>query len=262
MIYVSSLMIRNTILELKLNVSEKYRRGEKMEEQMKIPSRYNKDLVLKVTPGHFSSDRFHVNYYIDMSSLKMRQSEAKLVAKVMAEKYVTKVNIGDDVMGNFGSLAELGATKKPIDTIICMDGCEVIGAYLAEELTAGGFPSNTKHHSFYVVTPEFDNTGQMVVRNNIKPMIKGRNVLVVLASAMSGRTITKAIGTILAYGGKVTGLSVIFANVDEVDGYKVNGVFTHDDLPNFKLSSPDDCDDCKAGKKLTAVVNSYGYEEL
>lgn len=233
-----------------------------MEQQIKIPSRYDKNLVLKVTPGHFSSDRFHVNYYIDMSSLKMRQSEAKLVAKIMAEKYIKKVNVAPGLMSAAGSLADLGAVKTPIDTIICMDGCEVIGAYLAEELMAGGFPSNTKHHSFYVVTPEFDNTGQMVVRSNIKPMIKGRNVLVVLASAMSGRTITKAIGTILAYGGKVTGLSVIFANVDEVDGYKVNGVFTHEDLPNFKLSAPDDCEDCKAGKKLTAVVNSYGYEEL
>ena len=125
-----------------------------------------------------------------------------------------------------------------------------------------GVQTSTKHKSFYVVTPEFDNTGQMVVRKNIQPMIQGRNVLVVLASAMSGRTISKAIGTILAYGGKVRGLSVIFANVNEVEGYTVNGVFTHEDLPNFKLSDPNDCDDCKAGKKLTAVVNSYGYSLL
>ena len=234
-----------------------------MENQIKIRSKYNDNLVLKVTHGHFSSDRFHVNYYIDMSSLKMRQSEAKLVAQVMAEKYVKKVRLSNGLNNElFGSLADLGANKTRIDTIICMDGCEVIGAYLAEELMAGGFPSNTKHNSFYVVTPEFDNTGQMVVRNNIKPMIKGRNVLVVLASAMSGHTISKAIGTILAYGGKVTGLSVIFANIEEVDGYPVHGVFTHEDLPNFRLSDPNDCEDCKNGVKLDAVVNSYGYEML
>ena len=159
-------------------------------------------------------------------------------------------------------MVESGAVIKPIDTIICMDGCEVIGAYLADELMKHGVSTTTQHKSFYVITPEFDNTGQMVVRKNIQPMIQGRNVLVVLASAMSGRTISKAIGTILAYGGKVKGLSVIFANVDEVEGYTVNGVFTHDDLPNFKLSNPNDCDDCKAGKKLTAVVNSYGYSLL
>jgi orotate phosphoribosyltransferase len=201
-----------------------------------------------------------------MSSLKMRVAEAKKVAAAMAQQYIKKVTI--DVNHNSmqlidaGSMHSLGANVKPIDTIICMDGCEVIGAYLAEELTKAGLQSGTQHKSFYVVTPEFDNRGQMVVRQNIKDMIKGRNVLVVLASAMSGRTITKAIGTILAYGGKVTGLSVIFGNVDEVDGYPVYSVFSHEDLPNFTLSQPEDCPDCKAGKKLDAVVNSYGYEML
>ena len=101
---------------------------------MKIQSKYNKDLVLKVTPGHFSSDRFHVNYYIDMSTLKMRHSEAKKIAEAMADKYVKKVKLDNRVTG-FGampSMADLGATTTPIDTIICMDGCEVIGAYLAD----------------------------------------------------------------------------------------------------------------------------------
>jgi len=230
-------------------------------ETIKIKSKVNSDIELSVMPGHFSSDRFHVNYYIDMSSLKMRVTEAKKVAAAMAQQYIKKVNIDSKYMSDFvsSSLANT-ANVKPIDTIICMDGCEVIGAYLAEELTKAGLPNNTTHNSLYVVTPEFDNRGQMVVRRNIKDMIKGRNVLVVLASAMSGRTITKAIGTILAYGGKVTGLSVIFGNVEEVDGYPVYSVFTQDDIPNFKLSDPDDCQDCKDGKKLDGVVNSYGYE--
>ena len=154
--------------------------------------------------------------------------------------------------------------EKPELKIIAfqMDGCEVIGAYLAEELAAAGVPNSTHHNSMYVITPEFDNGGQMVVKKNIKDMIKGRNVLVVLASAMSGRTITKAIGTILAYGGHVKGLSVIFGNIQEVDGYPVYSVFSHEDLPNFTLSDPNECPDCKAGKKLDAVVNSYGYETL
>ena len=236
-----------------------------MKDAIEIHSKLDTDLILKVTPGHFSSDRFHVNYYIDMSTLKMRQSEAKKVAEVMASQYIKKVNLESKRLsyyGNIASLTEMGANKTPIDTIICMDGCEVIGAYLADALMKDGFPCNNEHKSFYVITPEFDNTGQMVVRKNIKNMIKGRNVLVVLATAMSGRTITKAIGTILAYGGKVMGLSVIFANVDRVDGYPVNGVFTHEDIPDFKLSLPDECEDCKNHKKLTAVVNSYGYEPL
>ncbi len=236
-----------------------------MQEQIKIPSKDNPELVLTVMTGHFSSDRFHVNYYVDMSALKMNQYEAKLVAKVMAEKYVKKVKLSNVKGFNFDQFehfVESGASRTPVDTIICMDGCEVIGAYFAEELQDGGYLSDNKRKSLHVITPEFDNTGQMVVRNNIKPMIKGKNVLVVLASAMSGRTISKAIGTILAYGGKVSGISVIFANVGEVDGFPVYGVFTNEDLPNFKLSDPNNCEDCIKGHKLVAVVNSYGYQEL
>lgn len=234
-----------------------------MNEQVKIPCRENPELVLKVTPGHYSSDRFHVNYYIDMSTLKMRQTEAKKVAKVMADKYINRLKLSYGAVHYMTEAeVEMAASFKPVDTIVCMDGCEAIGAYLADELIAQGYPIHTEHNSFYVVTPEFDNRGQMVVRKNIKPMIKGRNVLVVLATAMSGRTISKAIGTILAYGGKITGLSVIFANVDNVDGYPVNGVFTTEDIPDFRLHDPEDCPDCKDGKHLTAVVNSYGYEML
>lgn len=234
-------------------------------ETIKIKAKVNNEIELNVMPGHFSSDRFHVNYYIDMSNLKMRVTEAKKIAAAMAQQYIKKVNIDSKYTSQLieaGSLSSLGANVKPVDTIICMDGCEVIGAYLAEELTKAGLPNRTHHNSLYVVSPEFDNRGQMVVKKNIKDMIKGRNVLVVLASAMSGHTITKAIGTILAYGGKVTGLSVIFGNVAEVDGYPVYSVFSHEDLPNFRLSQPDDCPDCKEGKKLDAVVNSYGYEIL
>ena len=234
-------------------------------ETLKIKSKLNSDIELTVMPGHFSSDRFHVNYYIDMTNLKMRVTEVKKVAAAMAQQYMKKVNIQmgyNASLIEMGSLTAMGANVKPVDTIICMDGCEVIGAYLAEEFMKVGVPNRTQHNSVYVVTPEFDNRGQMVVRKNIKDMIKGRNVLVVLASAMSGRTITKAIGTILAYGGKVTGLSVIFGNVEEVDGYPVYSIFSNEDIPNFRLADPDDCPDCKAGKKLDAVVNSYGYELL
>ena len=134
----------------------------KMNQQMKIPCKKNNQLVLKVTPGHFSSDRFHVNYYIDMSTLKMRQSEAKLVAEIMAEHYVQKVEVTNPRLSNWmnvTNLVEQGTIQTPIDTIVCMDGCEVIGAYLADELTKKGYPSNTQHHSFYVITPEFDYSG-------------------------------------------------------------------------------------------------------
>lgn len=241
-----------------------------MEKQIKISSRYDENIKLKATHGHFSSDRFHINYYLDLSTLKTRHSEAKSVARAMADRYVKKVKLdprylsaaGLEGMGNLDAIARMGSSLKPIDTIICMDGCEVIGAYLADELLNVGCRSNTEHNSFYIITPEFDSTGQMIVRKNIRPMIDGRNVLVVLATAMSGRTISKAIHTITAFGGVVQGLSVIFANVEEVQGLPVYGVFTHEDLPDFRLSSVEECKECLDQVPLDAVVNAYGYEEL
>ena len=45
---------------------------------------------------------------------------------------------------------------KPIDTIVCLDGCEVIGAFLASELSRSGVLSTNAHKTIYVVTPEFN----------------------------------------------------------------------------------------------------------
>ena len=68
--------------------------------------------------------------------------------------------------------------------------------------------------------------------------------------------------THLSYGGKVEGISVIFGAIDNIDGYPVHAVFDASSLPDFTLSDPDNCPNCKAGVKLDAVVNSYGYTEL
>lgn len=235
-----------------------------MKETMKIYSKEYPKLYLNVIPGHFASDRFHINYFLDMTTLKMRQSNAKEVAKAMAKRYIRKVDVQTSPAntGFYTNMANDMADVAPVDTIICMDGCEVVGAYLAEEFSNAGVNSTTLHRSCYVITPEFDKAGQMIVRENIAPMIKGRHVLVVLASAMSGRTISKSIRCINSYGGIVEGISVIFSNVDKIEGHKVYSIFNHEDLPDFKLSLAEECEDCKNNVPLDAIVNSYGYEKL
>lgn len=236
-----------------------------MGKAVKIYSKDHPALALKVTKGHFSSDRFHINYYIDMTDLKMRQRNAEEVAKAIVEKYVKRVTL-TPVIGlaseAMNQMAATNATKAPIDTIICMDGCEAIGAYIAKELSEVGFATTNTHKTTYILTPEFDSTGQMVVRENIKPMLKGKHVLVVLATAMSGHTIAKSLRCISSYGGIVEGISCIFSAISEIEGHPVNSVFEASDLEGFKLSEPDNCPDCKAGVKLDAIVNSYGYTVL
>ena len=236
-----------------------------MGKAVKIYSKDHPALALKVTKGHFSSDRFHINYYIDMTDLKMRQRNAEEVAKAIVEKYVKRVTL-TPVIGlvseAMNQMAATNATKAPIDTIICMDGCEAIGAYIAKELSEVGFATTNTHKTTYILTPEFDSTGQMVVRENIKPMLKGKHVLVVLATAMSGHTIAKSLRCISSYGGIVEGISCIFSAISEIEGHPVNSVFEASDLEGFRLSEPDNCPDCKAGVKLEAIVNSYGYTVL
>ena len=192
----------------------------------------------------------------------MRRKSLKRCPK----RYVRKV----DISGNNRLIDEMAkqmaaqsASVSPVDTIICMDGCEVIGAYLAEEFANAGVNTTTQHHSCYVITPEFDRSGQMIVRENIAPMIKGRHVLVILATAMSGRTISKSIRCITSYGGIVEGISVIFSNnVNEIDGHRVYSIF---DLMICQISNYPYLKNAKTARTnvpLDAIVNSYGYEKL
>ena len=77
------------------------------------------DLHLRVASGHFATNHSHSNYYIDVSAQKSRLSEAKAVAQELCANY------------NYAN--------KIVDTILCLDGTQVIGACLANELTEAGF---------------------------------------------------------------------------------------------------------------------------
>ena len=82
------------------------------------------DAPLKIRKGHFASNHAHINYYIDVTTLKTRSGEAKEIARFLTGTYL------------FGTV---------IDTIVCMEGTDVIGAYLADELTKEGFLSTNAH---------------------------------------------------------------------------------------------------------------------
>ncbi len=209
--------------------------------EIKIPSKRNNQLNLKVIPGHFATNHSHVNYYIDISMLKARQSEAKAVAKSMVLEYV------------FNTV---------VDTIVCMDGCEVIGAYLAEELTAAGFMSRNAHKTIYVVSPEYSTSGQLIFRDNMQKTIKGKNVILLLASASTGKTIRTSIECVNYYGGIIQGISAIFSAVKEVSGYKVDSIFSPDDVEGYSNYTHDECPYCKQGQKVEAMVNGFGYSKL
>ena len=161
-----------------------------MQTYTKMRSRKFPDVIMKIIPGHFVTPNSHINYYIDMTTMKTRQSEAKAAARAMASTY---------------------SATTIVDTIVCMDGMEVIGAYLADELTQAGVMSMNAHKTIYIYTPEFDNRGQMIFRENSEMMIKGKHVLLLLASATTGQTILRAGESIDYYGGTVVGITAIFS---------------------------------------------------
>ena len=95
---------------------------------MKISTKRN-NLYLRVAKGHFATSNCHSNYYIDVVSQKARMSEAKAVAEELRSYYYA-----DTV----------------VDTILCLDGTEVIGACLADSLSAADFLNMNAHKSIYV----------------------------------------------------------------------------------------------------------------
>ncbi len=208
---------------------------------VKIQSKINPNAIIRVTPGHFATTHSHINYYVDMTILKSRRSEAEAAAAVLAQKYTTSTYI---------------------DTIICMDGCEVIGAYLADSLANSGIMSMNRHHTMYVVSPEVNAGGQLIFRDNMQFMVDGKHCLLLLASATTGRTIDRALQCIEYYGGIIEGVSALFSASKKVRGIEVNSIFNDDDLPDYMTYENGQCPMCARGEKLDAIVNSYGYSKL
>lgn len=199
------------------------------------------EVRMRVIPGHFVTSHSHINYYVDMTMNRMRVSEARDIAKAIASKY---------------------SSNTIVDTIVCLDGCEVIGAFLADELTKAGIVSMNAHKTMYVVTPEFDSTGQFIFRQNIVPMIEGKNVFLLLASTTTGVTLQRCLRAINYYGGHITGITSIFSMINSICGIHVSSLFKAGDLPDYKVYNQEDCPLCKAKVPIDALVNGYGYSEL
>ena len=207
---------------------------------VKLPTK-KADLYLRVAKGHFATSHSHINYYIDVTMQKTRLSEARAVARALVSAYkLTTI----------------------VDTVLCLDGTEVIGACLANELTRGGFVNMNAHQTIYVVTPEHTTGSQLLFRENITPMITGKHVLILAASVTTGYTVQAAIEAVKYYGGMVAGLAAIFATVKECEGYPVASIFDPNDLPDYKTYDSHQCPYCKAGQRIDALVNSYGYSTL
>ena len=201
----------------------------------------NRQLFLRVTEGHFATSHSHINYYIDVTTQKARLSEAQAVARELVSYY---------------------QTSTIVDTVLCLDGTEVIGTCLASELTKADFVNMNAHQTIYVVTPEHTTGSQLIFRDNISPMITGKHVLILAASVVTGYTARAAVEAIQYYGGSVAGICSIFATEEECAGFAVRSIFNPKDLPGYASYGSHECPLCKEGKKIDGLVNSFGYSKL
>lgn len=212
-----------------------------MNEGIKVFNHASNKISMRVHPGHFATSHSHINYFFDMTNLKIRQSEAREVARSIAQQY---------------------SYSTVVDTVVCMDGTEVIGAYLADELQNAGIMSLNSHKTIYVVSPETDNANQIIFRDNTKIAIEHKHVLLLLASATTGRTIMSALDCIRYYGGEIAGISALFSAVDSIEDYPIHAIFNGTDLPEYKTYPAHECPMCREGRPIDALVNSYGYSIL
>ena len=201
----------------------------------------NSDIALKVSKGHFATGHSHINYYIDVTSQKFCLSEARKVALELAREY---------------KMATM------IDTILCLDGTEVIAACMASEMTKAGYMNINQDHDINVVTPERTVGSQLIFRENTAPMISGKSVLVLMASVTTGYTAKSAIEAINYYGGTTVGIAAIFATIDRQGDLSVKSLFNPNDLPDYQTYDAVECPWCRSGNRLDALVNSFGYSKL
>ena len=197
-----------------------------MENRMvKFYSKESNLLAMHAIPGHFATSHSHINYYVDVTSLKTRAGEAKEAAKVLYSHM---------------------HRAEYVDTIVCMDGTEVVGAFLSQEIENGGVLSTNRHETIYVVTPEFNSNNQMLFR----------------ATTTTGETIRRSLECIRYYGGTVEGVASLFSTVKSVDGVEVEALFDKEDITGYEAYNAQDCPFCKKGQKIEAMVNGFGYSKL
>ena len=162
-----------------------------------IRSRLNPRLEVSVIAGHFATRHSHNNHYIDITRMKHEHTMAREAAMTLAQRY---------------------AYEKGVDTIVCLDGSEVLGAFLARHLAKNTLFAVNSDKNINVITPEYDSNGQLLFRDNLVPMVTDRNVLILISTVNSGKSIRRVVECAQYYGGKVQGIAAVFSTLEEMEG--------------------------------------------
>ena len=205
-----------------------------------ISAKGNKKIQMGIIPGHFATNHSHINHYVDLNSIKTSFRMARETAKMIAEKYTT----------------------TQIDTIICLEGTETLGAFLAQELADSNVASVNSGKDIDILTPEINSNGQIIFRDDAQQKIWNKQVLLLISSASTGWSIERFARCLDYYSGKLAGVCALFSAIDEIIGIRVDAIFSPADIPDYNTYLASDCPMCKAKQKIDALVNAFGYSKL
>ena len=133
---------------------------------------------------------------------------------------------------------------------------------MAQELIKGDFQSSNRHDTMYVAQPEENSIHQFMFRENIRPAVEGKHVLVMVATMTTGETVRRSIECIEYYGGMVQGVVAIFSTMQNIGNVSVYSLFNEDDFPGYSTFAQHECPYCLRGIPIEAMVNGYGYAKL
>lgn len=204
-----------------------------------ITSPRDEKVFIHAMSGHFISSSFHMNYYVGTSDIKHNHDVAVDAAMLMANFY-----------------NERGIEA---DTVLCLYETQALGAYLAHELSRPTMLNPNPDNSMYVIGPEYDPQGNIIFRDNLRKLVSGKRVILLISCITSGKTVERAIESVQYYGGIVVGITAIFSATKSINGIEVNAIFSDEDLPGYAAYPPSECPHCRAGEKVDAIANGYGY---
>ena len=198
----------------------------------------NPDISINVTPGHFSTGTYHTNFYLDLSEIRTDVLLARDVAQELAIPYLT---------------------STLVDAVVCMENTNVIGAFLAEELSHHGMAVMNSGGHIHVVTPKSTADRKLIFYDNEIDWIENKNILLLTSTISSGQTLVGALECIEYYHGIISGVSSLYSTSVAVLGQKTYTLFSSEDIPGYRVVRADKCDMCLAEQELDAIVNYEGY---
>lgn len=201
----------------------------------------NPEIKMNVIPGHFATSSFHITHYLDLNNLKTNASQAREVARELVLPYLS---------------------STLVDAIVCMEGMEVIGAYMAEELLLEGTSIVNSGKEIHVVTPMSSVNGKMIFQSNKQELIFNRNIILLVPTITGGMTISSSLECLSYYGGIVVGISTLFNAYPDESDQEIHSMFTNKDIQGYQNFSVGECTMCKEGLKLDAIIINDGYTKI